>query len=809
METSSQHAPFQDNFPDLLPWQVCLLFVLSGFYAFRFPVASAVALFLLISFVYHKETFRKYIVPCLFMFCLGFGLAWFYAPQEVDAIPDWMENHEDVLVKARVERVLPKPEHRLYIIVNEAQYTTKNGQTGILPGKIVWKWLDPCFWPCPGQTLLGTVRIKPVRGSLNPGCWDTVAYWGWQGVTYTIFSKGDKDRIRCQGEVSWLWKVRLQIRESIVSQTAPGQGQGLLLALIMGDRFLLSYPVLDLVRRASLAHSLALSGLHLGFLVSMAWICVWLLGAIKPSIYLRMPRQKLVVLISLPLILIYLWLGQAKPSLLRASLMFFFWGWLFLQGRQKFLWDGLFFALLIIFVFCPVSFFDLGLQLSVIAVAGIICFCPGLMHKYWDLFGASRWSSWIFPMYGLLLVSLVATLVLLPLTLWNFGQFNYRLYLNLLWLPVLGWVVLPCGLLGGLLSLLPVLKCVSAGLLSVATQTLNIFVVSLRFLESHCLLEPVLPLRPGWIACFGYWFVLILLFGYWPRIRSVSWWSLAVGFILVFAPVVMREVHLARNEVCLRLIDVGQGQSVLIETPGGRRILIDGGGSWNRDFDLGRFILSPYLTWNRRPSIATVVLSHPDFDHMRGLYYILDHYKVGSFVFNGVWPEGWDKQQLQTILGNENIPVVVWKAGERVDLGQGLTLEVVHPPRGYVAVKDNDASLVLRLIYQGHGLALIPGDIEMPGVKACLSKGSLLEADILVLPHHGSRSSLSAALYRRVDPKIVLASCKFLNYFRFPHKSVQNTLNELDIPLITTARHGLISVTWQLPSLEMEWETMR
>ncbi len=809
MKRSSQQSSFQVKSPELLPWQIFCLFAVLGLFSFKYPWPSLSALAILCVFLMFKKTFQTTLGLCLLFFFVGLGLSWLHIHDSQAKIPEWMEKQEEVFFRASIESVQPKPNRRLQMIVCNGKYRTKSGRDGNLQGKIVWKWQDPVKWPSPGQTISGHVRIKPVWGSLNPGCWETSFYWNRQGVKYRIFSNKDKDNIQCQGRPSWSWRLRLKIRKAILDNTEQGHGQALLLALVMGDRFLLSYPVLDLVQRASLAHSLALSGLHLGFLVSIAWLLAWGLGRVRPSIYLVLPRQKIVILIAVPLILIYLWLGQARPSLVRASLMFFFWAWLFLYGRQNILLDGLFFALAAILILSPMAVFDLGLQLSLIAVAGIVCFCPVLIRGYWHILGYKFWSRCLFPVFALLTVSLVANIVLLPVTIWNFAQLNYHLYLNVIWLPILGWFVLPFGLFGSVLSLCPFLDPVSGCLLHVSTWTLDSFVSCLGFLSRHGVLEALFPLRPRWMECFGYWLLLILIFLYWPRFRAVPWLALAVGMGLLCAPSVTREIDSASQKIGLDLIDVGQGQSVLVKIPGGRRVLIDGGGSWNKDFDLGRYILSPYLTWSRSPKIDIVVLTHPDFDHLRGLYFVLDHYQVGQFVFNGHWPEGWDRQNLKRILSEQKIPVRIWQEGDVVNLGQELKLEVVHPAKDYRSKRDNDASLVLRLVYREEGLAILPGDIEISGIRACLADEKPLEADVLVLPHHGSDSSLSLDFYRQVDPKLALASCKRLNYFRFPDKSVENALKKLSIPLKTTARHGLISIKWRLPSLDMEVETMR
>ena len=120
--------------------------------------------------------------------------------------------------------------------------------------------------------------------------------------------------------------------------------------------------------------------------------------------------------------------------------------------------------------------------------------------------------------------------------------------------------------------------------------------------------------------------------------------------------------------------------------------------------------------------------------------------------------------------------------------------------------KANNTSLVLRVTNGEKGLALLPADAEMPLIRGLLASECDLGAEVLLLPHHGSRSSLSRELYRQVQPRLAVASCGYLNHFHFPHPEVREALQEKDIPLLTTAQEGSIRVSWQGPELEMEVE---
>jgi competence protein ComEC len=249
--------------------------------------------------------------------------------------------------------------------------------------------------------------------------------------------------------------------------------------------------------------------------------------------------------------------------------------------------------------------------------------------------------------------------------------------------------------------------------------------------------------------------------------------------------------------VRLTLLDVGQGQAVLLEGPDGARVLLDGGGLWP-GFDVGAAVTGPALAWNRPPRLDGVLLSHPDSDHWRGLEYVLRRFSVGWFASNGDRPRGEDGERYDEALAEWGGEPRVLTAGEVLPLGGGAALEVLHPAPGF-AGKDNDRSLVLRLTWRGRGLALLPGDVERAGLLALLASGRDLRADVLVLPHHGAASSLSPELYRRAAPRLALASAGFLNYFGFPAALVTEALRAAGVPLRTTADAGALTVEWCAP----------
>ncbi len=801
MKHTSHESRAKSAFPGLLQWQIHFLFLLLGLLAAR-DFWPAVCCGLVLWYCCSGWLVRDSLLSaCLLSFFGGWAIAAVLLsglplPEQERPLPAWIEERREIGLEAKVRSVEFKPENRLRIILSDAVCRLQDGSSLHLESDIVWTWSDPVLQPFPGQRVRGRFRLKPVRGFVNPGTWDVRFYWAARGVGYRTYTQGGEKQVLVSGEPGRADSSRQAIQKAVLERTDPGPGQGLLLALLLGDQSRLDYDTLDLVRRASLAHSLALSGLHLGFMIGIGWMLARLAGWIRPSLFLLLPRMKLAVLLAFPLVALYLWMGQFRPSLVRASLMFFFWGVLLLQGRRKIWLDGLFFALLVILLASPLSVYDLGLQLSAVAVAGIILVWPLCYQRLQqEISGGARRRYLLYPAC-ILGISAVANASLLPLMAFNFGQVSPHIYLNLIWIPALGVVVMPLGLLGLGLSFLPGLEPASGWLLQASASVLEYMVGLLQAQNLAGWLETWITLRPKWPEVAGYWLLFLAAGLGIASGRRIPGSILFLGLLLLLLPHLTREIRALQDRAAVSLVDVGQGQAVVVETPGGRRTLIDGGGSWNRDFDVGRFALAPALTWGRPPRLDNVVLSHRDFDHLRGLYYILERFAVDRFLYNGLWPRGWDGERLSSIIQERGIAVHILRKGDVLALGRGYELQALHPQDPARWDRTNDGSLCLRLLSRSKGLALIPGDLQISGLEELVSGKAPLRAEALIIPHHGSRTSCLPDFYSRVEPSLAAVSCGYLNHFHFPHQEVRREIEARGVPLYSTAKQGMVRLSW-------------
>ncbi len=854
--------------PGLLAWQRYFLAWCLGLLAWNAPLAVSVAAACLALLLWPvlRPLQTQGRVQCAGL-GLAFGLGWILAAAQAPApLPEarpWMVQGGRLQVTGRVVESATRIENRLLVVLREVQVTLPGGGTDALDGKLAWTWQDPLFRPAPGDLLQAVLAIKPMHGMANPGASDYEAHQARKGHRYRAWSKGDAAGAQVlESSPGYWWQRRESLRRKVETLLGPGdsQGRAVIMALLFGDRFWLEQRSMELVRKGGVAHTLALSGLHVGFVALFGFLLARAVGLVAPRVFLALPRQKLGALAAAAAALVYLWLGGFSPSLLRASLMFTIWGVLMVRGRQSVLLDGLLLALACILLVAPELVHDLRLQLSAAAVAGIAVWLdlrgrwirwrreelertrPKTEVRQRGRLGIGLWHVWQslmeMPRLGALLrhlgkiagwclrraldllcVSLAAQLAVLPLLIWHFGMISPNIHINLLWIPLLALLVMPLGLAG--LGAAALGWGVPAEFLFLGASEVALwFLGALHWLDVQGWLHEIATLRPGWPGRVGYW-LMLLCFWLWarqrlerPRRPQSPAWSAATCLSLALLVLPTAAVPLLeRGTVRLTLLDVGQGQSVLLQGQDGRRLLLDGGGFFSRTFDLGRAVVAPVCTLEHPPKLWAVALSHADMDHMQGLVFPMRHFAPRFFACNGAPMDGFAGEEMEAALLESRTPRKVLRAGDSLSLGAELELEVLHPPREFLpgpgGLDANNASLVLRLVWQGQGLALLPGDLEGPGLGKLLDSGADLRAQVLVAPHHGSGGSVLRDFYERVAPEVVLASAGYLNQWGFPAPVLREKLARLDVPLLATTEQGAIRVVWSSPRSAHEVSSTR
>ena len=237
-------------------------------------------------------------------------------------------------------------------------------------------------------------------------------------------------------------------------------------------------------------------------------------------------------------------------------------------------------------------------------------------------------------------------------------------------------------------------------------------------------------------------------------------------------------------------LDVGQGDAILIQTPGGRQLLVDGGYTASDTLDqLGRHM--PF--WDR--SIDLVIATHPDADHVAGLVEVVERYRIGGLITNGA-VEANDSAYAALLAAAESRGVLVHPAqiGETVGLDEGVELRILHTAESPAAADDNEASVVARLTY-GELSLLLTGDAEEAAEAGLLDSHTPLASVILKAGHHGADTSSSAAFLQAVAPQIVIISAGRENRYGHPHPAMLARAAAIGATVLRTDEYGTLEVT--------------
>lgn len=260
--------------------------------------------------------------------------------------------------------------------------------------------------------------------------------------------------------------------------------------------------------------------------------------------------------------------------------------------------------------------------------------------------------------------------------------------------------------------------------------------------------------------------------------------GLGLVTVLIWMPLV--STHTSKN-LEVHFLDVGQGDAVFIRTPSNRSILIDGGPDASVLRELGRVM--PF--WER--SIDMVVATHPDTDHVGGLFEVVKRFRVSTLLRPGVAHDAPAATSLFSILSNEHVEETLARRGQVYDFGDGVVLEVLFPDREVSGLEPNDASIILQIRYGAHSF-LFTGDTSKSIEEYVVSLDeAALASSVLKIGHHGSDTSSSELFVGFVNPQYAIFSRGCDNRYGHPHEDVVAVFTQFNIPTLDTCLDGRVS----------------
>src|SRR3989338_920196 len=236
--------------------------------------------------------------------------------------------------------------------------------------------------------------------------------------------------------------------------------------------------------------------------------------------------------------------------------------------------------------------------------------------------------------------------------------------------------------------------------------------------------------------------------------------------------------------------NVGQGDAIFIETPNGNQVLVDGGPDNSVLQKLGETM--PFYD----KDIGLVVLTHSDADHLTGLIGVLERYEVENVIYSNIVRKSALYNAWREAVTEEGANIIDPVAGKVIDLGNSVTLSIIHPAEslsGKVMEKVNNESVVLMLKY-GETEILLTGDIEAKAERQIILSGANLDADILKVAHHGSKTSTLAEFLYEVSPQVAVIQVGTKNRYGHPTQEVLSRLENFGVKLYRTDVDGGVKV---------------
>ncbi len=695
---------------------------------------------------------------------------------------------------------------RLYL---EAQRVWQDGQSRPATGKVLvtvrhfQDRKDPWQY---GDVMKLPLKLRIPRNFQTPGSFDYAGYLARRDIYLSAFV-WDAEKIKkvelADREGTWLRHRIEHVRRTVggfFDEQLSAKSAAILRALIIGDKSRLDPELRDSFTRVGVAHVLAISGLHIGLVATLAYGAWWWLLARSQYVLLMWSVPKLAAFFTLPVVLLYAGLAGGSVSTLRAVIMVAVFLTALLLDQKEEVFRSLALAALSVSLIWPGAVFDVSFQLSFVAVLAIFL---GLhrFRAWWDNRDETRavhlspWRRrlrrWAI-LYGL--VSLSATVGTLPLVATYFHTVPLVGFAaNLLVVPFLGSAAVVLGLVATALVFLHMGAATLVVWCAGAVVSLGVWMVEaiavLPFAAVHFVTPTLFELILFYTLC-----VSLLFFSHFqpPWLRRVFFSCL---FSLVLCDctywITQRYFH---TELRVSFLDVGQGDAAVVEFPGSHVMVIDGGGFMSQTFDSGRAIVAPFLWQKKIGQVDTLVLSHPNLDHYGGLEFLAEHLGVTSFWFNA------DKRsksqrfkRLMTTLERNGVEIRPLCSGSQDQEINSVRIQILHPPCSQTGLDTNDASLVLRLSH-GEVDILFSGDVETAGERILLSTSAQLASEILKVPHHGSRSSSTLPFLEAVSPQVAIASLGHHNRFRFPAPKVVDRYERQGVALLRTDQAGTITV---------------
>lgn len=641
------------------------------------------------------------------------------------------------------------------------------------PGRVKIRFKNPAIPLHVGDQLQLTVKLKRPHGYANPGSFDTERHLFQHKIVAegTVVNKSGRHGGAAPTKVNdFVWshpidRFRMWLQEKINESLRNSEYSGIIDALVVGVQSHITREQWIVLKKTGTVHLVAIAGLHIAFVTGFAMFIIfqiWQRLGLRffRDRFLKVPGSLFSNVGGLCIAFFYAALAGFSIPTQRAVLVIAVFMVSILRKRYVSVWQSYFLAMLVVLLLDPLSTLAAGFWLSFGAVGLILYGMKGRLQPegVWWKWGRIQW---------------VLFLGLMPLMLAIFGMTSLIApFANFIAIPWVGFLVLPFCLLGTLCLAFSPLSLLGTFFLKMANGSLALLFPILHWMSEFKGATWVNATQPLWIILIAFVGVLLILL---PK----GFPGKNIGFIFLLPLFLVKPVMVEPNTARVTVLDVGQGLAVTVETQ--HHVLVfDTGPKLNPDFDTGDRVVVPFLATRGLNTIDTLVISHGDNDHAGGARSILNAMNV------------------KTILTSEpklfaDYNTTLCSAGQQW-AWDGVLFEILHPTSVFTK-KRNDHSCVLK-VTAGTQSVLLTADIETKSEHSLMEQvPQKLPSTIILVPHHGSRTSSSLEFIRAVNPEIAIIPVGYLNQYGHPKPDIVARYKEENIRILDTVNQGAISFT--------------
>ncbi len=638
---------------------------------------------------------------------------------------------------------------------------------------------DPSDVPLPESLELGSMvsfnaTVYPLEGKRNPHSFDYKSYLASQNI---YVQAGITEITEIQPDDGWLSWIGLrrvilrQIEHNFSEQTVP-----LAKALLIGHKNDLRVEDRLAFSRAGLSHIMAVSGLHVGFIITPFWFII-------PFFWTFRRGKQLGLFLLVGLLVFYAGITGFSASVTRASITagLLAYGKLFHKSRDSINLTAV--AAIIILLVSPGDLFDIGFQLSFTAVYIILLVLPVLQR----IIPKRIQHRWYSTPVMVVIVSLVVQVGLYPLLSYYFGEFSLIGPLaNALVLPWLGLIV-PYALF-----LLPI-SVFFPGFGFTMNAPCRWFLEMLQWVVTSASSWPWSWIQTPSTGLFIFliW-IAVLSFVVALPVAKLRWkFLILLLFVFCTNQVYNLVSRISQPRLQITMLDVEQGDAALVSTPYGRHFLIDAG-RWTPTYNSARYIIIPHLKALGINKLDGVFLSHPHADHIGGVLELMNEIEIVTIYNSGYKYDSELYQDYIMLAGEKGIPVKSLSAGVSLSVDPAIRLFVYGPDADNHHGDPNERSLVMELVY-GETEFMFMGDAGAEQEALLLENyDAMLNTDFLKVGHHGSRTGSSQQFLQMTTPDISAVSLAKRNKFNHPHPEAIRQLADINTKMVFTSLDGAL-----------------